>query len=144
MEKRVAIPVLFFLIFSELLVGCNRSSATSADGAAGSTSSQTIRVGTNLALGTMVPFVANEKGFFQQQGLHVNVVDFADGSPVEAFASGQLDIALLGIAPSAIWQGQGVGLKVVAAANRPSNSSTANPDEPTRSSPMICSWIQRS
>jgi NitT/TauT family transport system substrate-binding protein len=49
--------------------------------------------------------------------LQVDVVDFADGSPMEAFASGQLDIALLGIAPSAIWQGQGVGLKVVAAAN---------------------------
>jgi ABC-type nitrate/sulfonate/bicarbonate transport system substrate-binding protein len=108
MNKRVAIPVLSFLIFSALLVGCNRSSATSANGAAAPTSSQTIRVGTNLALGTMVPFVANEKGFFQQQGLHVKVVDFADGSPIEAFASGQLDIALLGIAPSAIWQGQGV------------------------------------
>lgn len=117
MNKRVAIPVLSFLIFSALLVGCNRSSATSANGAAAPTSSQTIRVGTNLALGTMVPFVANEKGFFQQQGLHVKVVDFADGSPMEAFASGQLDIALLGIAPSAIWQGQGVSLKVVAAAN---------------------------
>jgi NitT/TauT family transport system substrate-binding protein len=36
---------------------------------------------------------------------------------MEAFASGQLDIALLGIAPSAIWQRQGVALKVVAAAN---------------------------
>jgi NitT/TauT family transport system substrate-binding protein len=117
MEKRVAIAVLSFLILSALVAGCNRSSASSANGAAESTSSLTIRVGTNRALGTMVPFVANEKGFFQQQGLHVNVVDFADGSPIEAFASGQLDIALLGIAPSAIWQGQGVNLKVVAAAN---------------------------
>jgi NitT/TauT family transport system substrate-binding protein len=68
-------------------------------------------------LGTVIPFVAKSKGFFQQQGLQVEVVDFADGSPMEAFASGQLDIALLGIAPSAIWQSQGVGLKVVAAAN---------------------------
>jgi NitT/TauT family transport system substrate-binding protein len=116
MGKRVAIPVLSFLIFSTVVVGCSRSSATSANGA-GSTSPLTIRVGTNRALGTMVPFVAKEKGFFQQQGLDVNVVDFADGSPIEAFASGQLDIALLGIAPSAIWQGQGVSLKVVAAAN---------------------------
>jgi NitT/TauT family transport system substrate-binding protein len=68
-------------------------------------------------LGTVAPFVANTKGFFQRQGLQVEVVDFADGSPMEAFASGQLDIALLGIAPSAIWQSQGVALKVVAAAN---------------------------
>jgi NitT/TauT family transport system substrate-binding protein len=36
---------------------------------------------------------------------------------MEAFASGQLDVAMLGIAPTAIWQGKGVPLKVVAAAN---------------------------
>src|ERR1700689_1399806 len=128
MHKRVAIGVLSFLIFSAVLVGCNRSSATSANGAAGSTSAQTIRVGTNRALGTVVPFVAKEKGFFQQQGLDVNVVDFADGSPIEAFASGQLDIALLGISPSAIWQGQGVSLKVVAAANGGGHFLLPRPD----------------
>jgi NitT/TauT family transport system substrate-binding protein len=116
-RKLVEIPILSVALFVMLLVGCSRNSTTSANEAAGSDSSETIRVGTNRALGTMVPFIANEKGFFQQQGLHVNVVDFADGSPIEAFASGQLDIALLGIAPSAIWQGQGVNLKVVAAAN---------------------------
>ena len=48
----------------------------------------------------------------------MDIVDFSDGSTLmEAFASGQLDVALLGIAPAAIWHGKGVGLKVVASAN---------------------------
>src|SRR5580704_10884266 len=108
--------MLLIIFVPGLFSGCSRHPGQSAFADPGS-ADQKIRVGTNRALGTVVPFVANSKGFFKQQGLQVDVVDFADGSPIEAFASGQLDIALLGIAPSAIWQGQGVDLKVVAAAN---------------------------
>ncbi len=77
-----------------------------------------IRIGTNRALGTVTPYVARDKELFQQQGLQVEIVDFNDVTTLmEAFSSGQLDVALVGIAPSAIWQEKGVGLKVVAAAN---------------------------
>jgi len=77
-----------------------------------------IRVGTNRALGTVVPYVARDKGFFQQSNLQVQIIDFNDVTTLmEAFASGQIDVALVGIAPSAIWQEKGVSLKVVAAAN---------------------------
>jgi NitT/TauT family transport system substrate-binding protein len=113
--KRLGLLTFGLILTLTLSAGCHSKSTPEAGGP-GSTA-RIIRVGTNRALGTVVPFVAKTKGFFQQQGLQVEVVDFADGSPMEAFASGQLDIALLGIAPSAIWQGQGVGLKVVAAAN---------------------------
>lgn len=117
MSKRIGLLTFGFILLATLSIGCHSKSGTPDAGTPESTSTRVIRVGTNRALGTVVPFVAKTKGFFQQQGLQVEVVDFADGSPMEAFASGQLDIALLGIAPSAIWQGQGVGLKVVAAAN---------------------------
>ncbi len=81
-------------------------------------SAPVIKVGTNRALGTVTPYVGRDKGIFREHGVNVEIVDFADGSTLmEAFASGQLDVALLGIAPSAIWQGKGVDLKVVAAAN---------------------------
>jgi len=81
-------------------------------------SARIIKVGTNRALGTVAPYVARDKHFFQEHGVNVEIVDFADGSTLmEAFASGQLDVALLGIAPSAIWQNKGVDLKVVASAN---------------------------
>ena len=77
-----------------------------------------IKVGTNKALGTVTPYVGRTNGVFAKRGVTVEIVDFTDGSTLmEAFASGQLDVALLGIAPTAIWQGKGVPLKVVAAAN---------------------------
>jgi NitT/TauT family transport system substrate-binding protein len=117
MNKRIVVPIVGALLLTVLLGVLKLQSAKRAAAGTGPTKSRVIRVGTNRALGTVIPFVAKSKGFFQQQGLQVEIVDFADGSPMEAFASGNLDIALLGIAPSAIWQGQGVGLKVVAAAN---------------------------
>lgn len=77
-----------------------------------------IKVGTNKALGTVTPYVGRIQGIFAKRGVTVEIVDFSDGSTLmEAFASGQLDIAFLGIAPTAIWQSKGVPLKVVAAAN---------------------------
>ncbi len=78
-----------------------------------------IRIGTNRALGTVTPYISRDKGFYEQQGLQVEIVDFNDVTTLmEAFASGQLDVALVGIAPSAIWQAKGVGLKVVALRER--------------------------
>ncbi|KAF0219126.1 MAG: ABC transporter substrate-binding protein aliphatic [Geobacteraceae bacterium] len=77
-----------------------------------------IRVGTNKALGTVTPYVGRTQGIFAKRGVTVEIVDFNDGTTLmEAFASGQLDVALLGIAPTAIWHGKGVPLKVVASAN---------------------------
>lgn len=79
---------------------------------------QAIKVGTNRALGTVTPYIARTGGAFAQAKATVDIVDFTDGSTLmEAFASGQLDIALLGIAPTAIWHGKGAPLKVVASAN---------------------------
>ncbi len=64
-----------------------------------------IKVGTNKALGTVTPYVGRVQGIFAKRGVTVEIVDFSDGSTLmEAFASGQLDIAFLGIAPSASWQ----------------------------------------
>jgi NitT/TauT family transport system substrate-binding protein len=66
----------------------------------------------------VTPYVTRDKGFFQKNGLQVDIVDFNDVTTLmEAFASGQIDVALVGIAPSAIWQEKGVALKVVASAN---------------------------
>ncbi|HEX8323324.1 MAG TPA: ABC transporter substrate-binding protein [Tepidisphaeraceae bacterium] len=77
-----------------------------------------IKVGTNRALGTVTPYVGRAHGEFAARGVTLDIVDFQDGSVLmEAFAAGQLDVAFLGIAPSAIWQSKGVPLKVVAAAN---------------------------
>jgi NitT/TauT family transport system substrate-binding protein len=77
-----------------------------------------IRIGTNRALGTVAPYIARDKGFFQQQSVNAQIIDFNDITTLmESITSGQLDIALVGISSPAIWQERGVRLKVVAAAN---------------------------
>ena len=77
-----------------------------------------IRAGSILALGTAAPFVSQELGYFEEAGLEVEIAEFADGSALmEAFASGELDIAMVGIGPAATWFNKGVDLKVVAGSN---------------------------
>ncbi len=113
--RRRVTTVAAVSLFALGLLACGASHEGSA---AKPGPSAIVKVGTNRALGTVTPYVARTKGYFQKHGENVDIVDFSDGSTLmEAFASGQLDIALLGIAPSAIWHARGVGLKVVAAAN---------------------------
>lgn len=79
---------------------------------------QSIRVGSILAIGTAAPFVARELGYYEEAGLDLSVSEFADGAALmEAFAAGELDMALVGIAPAATWFSKGVDLKVVAGTN---------------------------
>lgn len=77
-----------------------------------------IRIGTNRALGTVAPYIARDEGFFRQESLDAEVIDFNDVTTLmESIASGKLDVALVGISSPAIWQQRGVKLKIVAAAN---------------------------
>ena len=89
--------------------------------AAGSMSVQAadaIRVGDILSLGTASAFVAEDLGYFEEAGIDVEVTRFDDGpSLMEAFAAGELDIAMVGIAPATTWATKGVDLKIVAATN---------------------------
>jgi NitT/TauT family transport system substrate-binding protein len=109
------------------LIGCSLLLAIACYGLLQRTGSQLsnransefrIRIGTNRALGTVTPYVARDKGFFEQQGIQAQVIDFNDVTTLmESIASGQLDVALVGISSPAIWQQRGARLKIVAAAN---------------------------
>lgn len=80
--------------------------------------SETIRVGSNRAMGTATPFVAQENGLLEESGLDIQVSEFSDGAALmEAFAAGELDIAIVGIGPVATWISKGVDMKIVASAN---------------------------
>ncbi|MDD2957638.1 MAG: ABC transporter substrate-binding protein [Lachnospiraceae bacterium] len=77
-----------------------------------------IQVGTLLSLGTATPLAAEQLNYFSDAGLNVEVREFADGAAImEAFAAGELDMALVGIAPAATWYNRGAKLQVVAGAN---------------------------
>lgn len=78
----------------------------------------TLRVGTNLALGTATPYVSRELGYFDDSAISMELLEFSDGSALmEAFAADEMDIAFVGVAPVATWYSKGVPLKIVAAAN---------------------------
>lgn len=107
-----------------ILSGCG--SSTAKQGESGNAESATVqedgkvtlKVGTNLALGTASPYVALNQGYFDDSSVGIELAEFSDGSALmEAFAAGELDIAFVGIAPVATWQNKGIDLKVVAAAN---------------------------
>lgn len=108
----IVLPIAIVVVLFSLKSALRPATATQPAAA------RAIRVGTNRALGTVTPYVAASRGLFQQRGLRVEISDFSDVTTLmEAFASGQLDIALLGISSPAIWQERGVRLKIVAAAN---------------------------
>lgn len=87
-------------------------------GAAFAEEDTALRVGSILSLGTATPFVAQELGYFEEAGLNVELLEFSDGSAMmEAFAAGELDVAMGGIGPAATWFMRGIDLKVVAGAN---------------------------
>lgn len=101
--KKLAIVMIFMAV---MLTGCSKKET------------ETIRIGSNRALGSITPYVAEEMGYFEESGIKVDVIEFADGTTLmEAMGAGELDMAICGITPAAVWQMKGVGLKVVASAN---------------------------
>ena len=60
---------------------------------------KTLRVGTLPFTGSVPVAYAMEKGYFEEAGLKIEQYEFATGAPMnEAFAAGQLDIAVIGLA----------------------------------------------
>ncbi len=63
-------------------------------------------------------FVADAKGMFEKEGIHVQLVPFRDGSSlVNALNSGKIDVGYCGITPVTSAISQGKSIKVVAAVN---------------------------
>jgi NitT/TauT family transport system substrate-binding protein len=117
--KKAGAAVL--LIMALLLTACAKEGGdkdAAGDNTKTADEKPTVKIGAIKALGTITPYIAQQKGFFEEAGISVEIVDFADGSALgEAFAASGLDIALMGVAPTATWQSKGVDLKIVASAN---------------------------
>lgn len=62
---------------------------------------------------------AFEAGFYKQQGLDVQLVEFKSGTDlIKAIVGGQLDTGVLGFTNAASWSSRGADLKVVSGAQR--------------------------
>jgi NitT/TauT family transport system substrate-binding protein len=88
-----------------------------------------IKMGEQSIAANTVVFIAADRGFFQQEGLDVELVSFSDASQmIPALATGQIDSAGIAANP-AMWNAvaRGVSLKAVLdqATFRPGNGTTA-------------------
>lgn len=106
--------IIATLFLTVSFIGCQNKDNSNKN----ATSSNEIRVGCIKAIGTVTPFVAEQEKFFEKAGVKVKVLEFADGSSLaEAYAAGEVDVAVMGIAPTATWYEKGVDLQVIAGAN---------------------------
>jgi len=78
-----------------------------------------IEIGVVRGLGTMTPYVSEAMGFFEAGGLSkIKIVKFGDGtSLMEAFAAGNINVALVGNVPAAVWKTRGAPVRAIAGAN---------------------------
>lgn len=97
---------ILFLLVIVMLSGCGKKDEN------------VIRVGSNRALGSITPYVAEEMGLFEDQDAKVEVIEFGDGATLmEAMSAGELDMAICGVTPAAIWNAKGINIRVIASAN---------------------------
>ncbi len=107
---RGALCLLLILALGLGALGCGKTGTEEDD--------TQVRIGVIKALGTISPYLSKEMGFFDEEGLDVEIVEFSDGpTMMEGFASGHLDMAYGGLAPAAIWNARGIPLRIVASAN---------------------------
>jgi len=90
------------------LAGCTGSS--------GSDQPNSLTLGTLNVFPMMQYFVINQQGWYDDLGPDIEVETFGGGPPlVQAYASGELDFAYVGISPGLVAIANGVASKVVAA-----------------------------
>lgn len=92
-----------------LLTGCGNTADSDA---------VVVRIGSNRAIGTVTPYLAESLGYFDGKEYQIEILEFTDGAALmEAMAAGELDIGIVGISPVATWNAKGLDVRVVASAN---------------------------
>lgn len=77
-----------------------------------------IRIGWVYAMANAPVIIADAKGYFKQQGVDVELIEFSDGTLVQkGLAAGQLDMAYIGAPPVYHWYLKGLKSKILAKVN---------------------------
>lgn len=79
---------------------------------------ESIKIGTNRAIGASAVYVAEEMGYFDDLNVKVEVLDFSDGTAImEAMAAGELDMCVVGAMPVAVWNAKGLDVRILEGVN---------------------------
>ena len=116
MRKITSLLLATALSFSLVACGDNTSQKETEinQGAGIDASDNVLKIGRQP--GDVVTTIALEKGFFEEEGLDVEVSVFSYGPPiVEALTSGDLDVGLLGDQPAFSAISNGVGIEIFSA-----------------------------
>ena len=108
--KKLAFLVLTLILVIPLFSGLNCAPAAAA----------TVRMGYLLGDLHQLPFfVAQDRGFFKDEGVNVQVVGPFDAGPAEmdALAADQLDMGYVGIAPSVLAAARKIDLSIISGVN---------------------------
>jgi len=77
-----------------------------------------LKIGWVYAMANAPALIANEKGYFKQQGLDVELVSFTSGPLVhQALSAGSLDMAYIGSPPVYHWFSRGLHSRILAKVN---------------------------
>jgi len=108
--RKLAFLVFAFILIVPLFSGLSCAPATPA----------TVRIGYLLGDLHQLPFfVAQDRGFFKDGGINVQVVGPFDAGPAEmdALAANQLDMGYVGIAPSVLAAARKIDLSIISGVN---------------------------
>ncbi|PAV28046.1 ABC transporter substrate-binding protein [Virgibacillus profundi] len=103
MKKRIGFALLSMLFLAFILAGCGQASSddSSEANAEGDSENKSVEIGM-LKLTSSAPFfIALEKGFFEEEGIDVEVNWFEAAQPISvATAGGDIDVGATGITAS--------------------------------------------
>lgn len=103
MSKRITIALCLITLLSFMLSGCGQKSGEKQAAAPAATQTPTdkipFKIGYLPAVGDVLYFVAKEKGFYEQEGLDVELFQFTNsGEGLNAIKNGKLDVGSFGTA----------------------------------------------
>jgi len=88
-----------------------------------------LRIGWVFAMANAPVVVADRKGFFKDEGLNVEIIQFTSGPVVhQALAAGELDMAYIGTPPVYHWFSRGLESRILAKVNYGQASVVARKD----------------
>ena len=92
---------------------------------------QPLRIGWVQAMANAPALIAEEKGYFREEGLNVELKGFGDGPVIQqAVAGGEIDVAYIGAPPVYQWAARGLDAKIIAKVNYGQAAVIARTDGP--------------